>query len=65
MTGAPAILAEGVRRTFGGVVALDGLDLEVQPGTVFGLLGPNGAGKTKGCAFWPYYDGRQGHHARP
>jgi daunorubicin resistance ABC transporter ATP-binding subunit len=42
----PAILAEGVRQTFGEVVALDGLDLEVEPGTVFGLLGPNGAGKT-------------------
>ncbi len=45
-TGAPAILAEGLRQTFGDVVALDDLDLEVQPGTVFGLLGPNGAGKT-------------------
>jgi daunorubicin resistance ABC transporter ATP-binding subunit len=44
--GMPAILAEGVRQTFGEVVALDGLDLEVEPGTVFGLLGPNGAGKT-------------------
>ena len=42
----PAILAEGVRQTFGDVVALDGLDLEVEAGTVFGLLGPNGAGKT-------------------
>jgi ABC-type multidrug transport system ATPase subunit len=41
-----AILAEDVRRAFGDVVALDGLDLEVQAGTVFGLLGPNGAGKT-------------------
>jgi ABC-type multidrug transport system ATPase subunit len=46
VSGAPAILAEGVRQTFGDVVALDGLDLEVQAGTVFGLLGPNGAGKT-------------------
>jgi daunorubicin resistance ABC transporter ATP-binding subunit len=46
MTATPAILAEGVRQTFGDVVALDGLDLEVEPGTVFGLLGPNGAGKT-------------------
>jgi ABC-2 type transport system ATP-binding protein len=32
--------------TFGEVVALDGLDLEVATGSVFGLLGPNGAGKT-------------------
>jgi daunorubicin resistance ABC transporter ATP-binding subunit len=41
-----AIHAEGVRQTFGDVVALDGLDLTVEAGTVFGLLGPNGAGKT-------------------
>ena len=46
MTPTPAILAEGVSHNFGDVVALDGLDLEVEPGTVFGLLGPNGAGKT-------------------
>jgi daunorubicin resistance ABC transporter ATP-binding subunit len=46
MTTTPAILAEGVRQTFGEVVALDGVELEVEPGTVFGLLGPNGAGKT-------------------
>jgi len=43
---APAILAEGLGQTFGDVVALDGLDLRVEAGTVFGLLGPNGAGKT-------------------
>ncbi len=42
----PAIQAEGVRHAFGEVVALDGLDLSVEPGIVFGLLGPNGAGKT-------------------
>ena len=46
MTTTPSILAEGVSQRFGDVVALDGLDLEVEPGTVFGLLGPNGAGKT-------------------
>ncbi len=46
MTTTPSILAEGLRQTFGDVVALDGLDLEVEAGTVFGLLGPNGAGKT-------------------
>jgi ABC-2 type transport system ATP-binding protein len=43
----PAIVVDGlVRRYPGGVVALDGLSLEVPAGSVFGLLGPNGAGKT-------------------
>jgi ABC-2 type transport system ATP-binding protein len=46
MTTTPAIVAEGVSHAFGDVVALDGLDLEVEAGSVFGLLGPNGAGKT-------------------
>jgi daunorubicin resistance ABC transporter ATP-binding subunit len=41
-----AILAEGLIKRFGSVVALDGVDFEVPAGTVFGLLGPNGAGKT-------------------
>jgi ABC-2 type transport system ATP-binding protein len=41
-----ALCAEGLVKSFGDVVALDGLDLEVEAGTVFGLLGPNGAGKT-------------------
>jgi daunorubicin resistance ABC transporter ATP-binding subunit len=42
----PAVEARGLRQIFGDVVALDGLDLTVEAGTVFGLLGPNGAGKT-------------------
>jgi len=42
----PAIRAEKLTRVFGAVRALDGLDLEVPPGIVFGFLGPNGAGKT-------------------
>jgi daunorubicin resistance ABC transporter ATP-binding subunit len=46
MSATTAIRAEGIAHAFGDVVALDGLDLEVEAGTVFGLLGPNGAGKT-------------------
>jgi ABC-2 type transport system ATP-binding protein len=42
----PMIEAAGVTKAFGANVALDHVDLQVQPGTVLGLLGPNGAGKT-------------------
>ena len=45
-----AIEARGIRRTYkikpDPVIALDGVDLDVEPGEFFGLLGPNGAGKT-------------------
>jgi ABC-2 type transport system ATP-binding protein len=41
-----AIEATGLRKSYGEVHALDGVDLHVQQGTVLGLLGPNGAGKT-------------------
>jgi ABC-2 type transport system ATP-binding protein len=41
-----AISARGISKSYGSVQALDGVDLEVAPGTVLGLLGPNGAGKT-------------------
>jgi ABC-2 type transport system ATP-binding protein len=40
------IRTQGLVKRYGKVTALDGLDLEVQKGTVLGLLGPNGAGKT-------------------
>ncbi len=43
---APSLLLRGLRKTFVEVVAVDGLDLEVNRGECFGLLGPNGAGKT-------------------
>ncbi len=41
-----AIISEGLKKYYGAVHALDGVDIEVPRGTVFGLLGPNGAGKT-------------------
>ena len=40
------LVVRGLRKTYGDVVAVDGLDLEVRNGECFGLLGPNGAGKT-------------------
>ena len=43
---APAIVCRGLTKRYGSVLALDGLDLEVPAGSVFGFLGPNGAGKT-------------------
>jgi len=42
----PAILAEGLAKSFGETRALAGLDLVAEEGTVLGVLGPNGAGKT-------------------
>ena len=42
----PAISVTGLVKSFGDVRALDGVDLQVPPGSVLGLLGPNGAGKT-------------------
>jgi branched-chain amino acid transport system ATP-binding protein len=47
---------EGLRVTYGGVVALHGLDLEVAEGRVVGLIGPNGAGKTS------FIDALTGYH---
>ena len=41
-----AIAANGLRKSYGDKVVLDGVDLAVAEGTIFSLLGPNGAGKT-------------------
>jgi ABC-2 type transport system ATP-binding protein len=40
------IEARGLRKAYGSTVALDGLDLQIEEGRIFGLIGPNGAGKT-------------------
>jgi ABC-type branched-subunit amino acid transport system ATPase component/ABC-type branched-subunit amino acid transport system permease subunit len=45
-TDAGALTLEEVALSFGGVRAIDGLDLEIRPGQVHGLIGPNGSGKT-------------------
>ncbi|MEU4967324.1 ATP-binding cassette domain-containing protein [Streptomyces smyrnaeus] len=42
----PAIAANGLRKSYGEKIVLDGIDLTVPQGSVFALLGPNGAGKT-------------------
>src|SRR5579871_1736901 len=42
----PVLAAVGVRRTFGALAALDGVDFAVGPGEAIGIVGPNGAGKT-------------------
>ena len=46
MSDAPAISVAGLRKRYGALEALKGIDFEVAAGEVFGLLGPNGAGKT-------------------
>jgi branched-chain amino acid transport system ATP-binding protein len=46
LTTAPIIMARGVTRRFGGLVALDNIDLDVPAGIVQAIIGPNGSGKT-------------------
>ena len=44
--GSPILVAENVTMRFGGLVAVDSVDLRVSRGEIMGLIGPNGAGKT-------------------
>ncbi len=46
MSAEPAVETTGLRKSYGDIQALRGVDLRVETGSVFGLLGPNGAGKT-------------------
>ena len=46
MTAPPVLEAIDLRKSFGPIHAVDGIDLALQPGRIYGLLGPNGSGKT-------------------
>ena len=46
MSGAPLLSVRGLARRYGGVIALDGVDLDVAPDELLGIIGPNGSGKS-------------------
>lgn len=58
------ISASGLRKSYGGVEAVKGVDLEVRAGEVFAFLGPNGAGKTTTVEILEGYRDRDGGEAR-
>ncbi len=55
-----AVRVRGLRKAYGPVEAVRGLDLEIERGEVFGLLGPNGAGKTTTVEILEGYRPRDG-----
>lgn len=46
MSSRPCLEVRGLRKRFGGLVAVDGIDLDLYPGKILGLIGPNGSGKS-------------------
>ena len=42
----PILVGRGLVKRFGGLVAVNGVDIDVDEGQIYGLIGPNGAGKT-------------------
>jgi ABC-2 type transport system ATP-binding protein len=58
--GGSAVRVRGLRKQYGEVTAVGGIDLEIRPGEVFALLGPNGAGKTTTVEILEGYRRRDG-----
>jgi ABC-2 type transport system ATP-binding protein len=56
----PAVRVRGLVKSYGGVQAVRGIDLDIQPGEIFALLGPNGAGKTTTVEILEGYRRRDG-----
>jgi len=63
-TSTSAIVATGLRKSYGEKVVLDGIDLDIPAGTIFALLGPNGAGKTTAVQILSTYIGADGGDVR-
>ena len=58
--GPPAVHVRGLVKTYSGVRAVDGIDLDIRQGEIFALLGPNGAGKTTTVEILEGYRTRDG-----
>src|SRR5688572_26196705 len=65
MSAGAVISVEGLRKSYGQVEAVRGIDLEVGAGEIFAFLGPNGAGKTTTCEILEGYRRRDAGEVRP